>query len=319
MKILAPLSSADEVERIIKAGADEIYCGVIDSELNSKFKIPIVNRRPYAASNLHSFSELEEVVKKSHDSGKPIYVTMNEPIYSDKQYEFVAENMKRFCKAEVDAVIISDVGLLQYIKDEGYDINVHISTCASTYNYEAVNFYKDMGACRIILPRHMTIKEINELKAKNPELEYEILILNTNCQYDDGYCTYEHSLGNYSRKPGYQGGGCGAIQNIKTYYKKGELKNGNALDISEKYREHQRSLGNTCGACFLGKMNLSEIDALKIVGREYIIERKEKDIKFLLKVREIINNSCTKDDISTEVKGFFKDIYKRDCMEKCYY
>lgn len=320
MKILSPLSSEREIERLIKAGVDEIYCGVIDEELNSKYKIPNINRRPYSTANMRSFNQLKEVIEKSHDAGIPIYITMNETVYTDKQYDFMEANLEKFCEYKADAVIVADAGMLQLIKDKGYDINVHMSTCASAYNYETVNFYKDMGASRIILPRHMTVNEINELKAKNPELEYEILILNTNCQYDDGYCTYDHSLGNYcNKKVGFHGGGCGAIQNIKTYYKKDDFKNGKVPNIAAQYGRHQRSLGNTCGACYLGQLNLSEIDALKIVGREYIIERKEKDIKFLSKVRDLVNSTSDQEFIRKAVKRYFKEIYNRDCMERCYY
>lgn len=318
MKILAPLGALDEVDRIIKAGADEIYCGVIDDEVNAKYKIPIINRRPYRVSNLNSYDELKEVVDISHAAGKNVYVTMNEAFCSDEQYEFVAECLENMCRAKADAVIISDIGLLQFIKDQGYDIQIHMSTCSSIYNYEAVNFYKDMGATRIILPRHMTIDEINELKMRNPELEYEMLVLNSSCQYDDGYCTYDHSLGNYVRNSNFAGGGCGAIRNIKNYYKKGSFTN-NAPDIAEKYRERQRTLSSACGACFLGKMNLSEIDSLKIIGREFITSKKEKDIKFLSKVRDIIDASSNAGDIKSDVMRIYKEIYNKDCMERCYY
>lgn len=319
MKILAPLGSLDEIDKIIEAGADEVYCGVIDGEVNVKYKIPIINRRPYRVSNLKSYDELKEVVNISHASGKNVYVTMNEAFCSDVQYEFVAECLENMCKAKADAVIISDIGLLQFIKDQGYDIQIHMSTCSSIYNYEAVNFYKDMGATRIILPRHMTIDEINELKMRNPELEYEILVLNSNCHYDDGYCTYDHSLGNYVRNVNFVGGGCGAIRNIKNYYKKGSFANSKAPDIAAKYRERQSSLSSACGACFLGKMNLSEIDSLKIIGREFTISKKEKDIKFLSKVRDIIDTSPNPHDIKSDVMRIYKEIYNGDCMERCYY
>ena len=319
MKILAPLGQVDEIERIIKAGADEVYCGIIDDEINSKFKIPIINRRPYRVSNLKSFNELKEVVDKSHYYGKNVYVTMNETICSDEQYEFLAFNIENICKAKADAIIISDIGLLQFVKDQGYDIKIHMSTCSSIYNYEAVNFYKEMGACRIILPRHMTIDEINELKMRNPELEYEMLVLNSSCHYDDGYCTYDHSLGNYVRNAGFAGGGCGSVRSIKNYYKKGSFTNEKRPDIASKYKERQMSLSNACGACFLGQMNLSNIDSLKIIGREFIIEKKERDIRFLSRVRDIKNKSSDPTNIKAEVMEIYKDIYNKECMEKCYY
>lgn len=319
MKILAPLSSVDEVDRLVKAGADEIYCGIIDKETNSKYNIPIVNRRPYKTSNLDNFSAMEEVIKRSHDSNIPVYVTLNETVYTENQYEFIEKNIEKLCELKADAVIIADIGVLQFIKEKNYNIKVHMSTCSSVYNTEAVNFYKDMGACRIILPRHMSIDEINNLKKKNPDVEYEILMLNTNCQYDDGYCTYEHCLGNYTREEGYRGGGCGAIQNMKMFCKKGAFKEGKAPDIIGQYKKRQRSLANTCGACGLKNIDLTDIDSLKIVGRAYTVEKKVKDVSFLYRVRKLISEDLSDDILRREIKDIYKEIYKRDCEEKCYY
>ncbi|MBE6052284.1 MAG: hypothetical protein E7214_17020 [Clostridium sp.] len=319
MKILAPLCSINEVEGIIKAGADEIYCGVIDNEINSKYNIPIINRRPYKTSNIDSFKELGEVITRSHDLGVPVYVTLNEAVYTEKQYDFIEENIEKLCELKADAVIVADVGVLQFIKDKNYDIKVHISTCCSTYNSEAVNFYKYMGACRIVLPRHMSIDEINRLKKSNPDMEYEILMLNTNCQYDDGYCTYEHCLGNYSREIGYKGGGCGAIQNMKMYCKKDAFKDGNAPDIIGQYKKRQRSLPNTCGACGIKSIDLTDIDSFKIVGRSYVLKKKVKDVTFLYHVRNLIKENIGQATLKNEIKNIYKEIYNRDCEEKCFY
>lgn len=319
MKILAPLSSLKEVNSIIKAGADEIYCGIIDEQLNSKYKIPAVNRRPYSIWNLNSFNELKEVVKKSHYKGIPVYVTLNDTVCTNDQYGFIEENLERFSKFRVDAVIVSDVGLMQFIKEKKYRFSVHVSTCASTYNSEAVNLYKDMGASRIILPRHMTTDEINDLKSKNEDLEYELLILNANCQYDDGYCTYEHSLGSYTKDSAYGGAGCGSIQNMEYIYRKEEYKDKKLPDIIGEYKKRKSTFISTCGVCRLANLNLTDKDALKIVGREFVLSRKEKDIKFLYKVRELIKSCSDKDIIIKATKGFYKEIYGKECNDKCYY
>ncbi|MBQ3414332.1 MAG: U32 family peptidase [Clostridia bacterium] len=247
-----------------------------------------------------------------------VYVTLNEPIYTEEEFNYIEYNLKKFCELGVDAVIVSDLGLVSYIKEKKYKINIHISTCASIYNAEGVQFCKKHGASRVILPRHMTIDEINGLIKKDSNIEYEVIVLNTNCQYDDGYCTYEHSLGNYIKDPSFEGGGCGAVEQMKVFLKKGHSSD-LLLDIEGEYRRRQRTFNQSCGVCSIARLSKMGVDALKIVGREYVTEKKVKDVEFLYRVRKISETCNDESDLIKLVKSEYLKIYNKKCYDRCYY
>lgn len=318
IKILAPINSLKEAEKVIEAGADELYCGVIDKELIKNYKIPFVNRRPFSNCNLNSFDELQQVVDYCHARKVEVYVTLNEPVYTEKQYQYLEENLKYFCKLGVDAVIISDFGLLNFIREKKFNIKIHISTCASIYNEKGVDFCREYGASRVVLPRHMTLKEIKDLTKDKKDIEYEVIILNTNCQYDDGYCTYEHSLGNYTNDSSFQGGGCGAIEEIKVFIKKGASKS-SIPDIESEFRKRQKIFNSSCGVCALQQLEQAGIDSLKIVGREYITEKKVKDVEFLYRVIKLVKKYSDNIKLKDFIRSEYEKKYSRKCNSRCYY
>lgn len=318
MKILAPISSIEEVGKIIEAGADEVYCGVIDSELRKRYKVPFINRRPFDNCNLPSFKELQEVVDYCHERNVQVYVTLNEPIYTEEEFNYIEKNLQFFCKLGVDAVIVSDFGLVNFIKQKRYKIKIHISTCASVYNAQGVEFCKEHGASRVILPRHMTIEEISKLTKGDRDIEYEVIILNTNCQYDDGYCTYEHSLGNYTKESSFQGGGCGAIEEMKIFMKKGSSSN-LIPNVEGEFRKRQMTFNSSCGVCSISQLQKIGIDSLKIVGREYVTEKKIKDIQFLYKARKLLEEYDKEAVLKELIKGEYIKSYNKKCNSHCYY
>lgn len=318
MKILAPINTLKEAEKVIDAGTDEIYCGIIDKDLTPKYKIAFINRRPFDECNLSSFDELRRIVEYSHKRNVQVNITLNEPMYTDQQFDYIKYNLEVFCHIGVDAVIVSDLGLVNYIKEKGYKIKIHISTCASIYNAEGVKFCKKYGASRIILPRHMTTQEINSLISVNKDIEYEAIILNTKCQNDDGYCTYDHSLGNYTNDSCFVGGGCGNLNEIKTFIKNG-VSSELLVDFEGEYRRRQRTFHRSCGACSMKQLSKAGVNVLKIVGREYSTERKIKDVIFINKVRAHLENLDKENNFNEIIKGEYLKIYDRECKDGCYY
>ncbi|MBR0350460.1 MAG: hypothetical protein IJH76_01325 [Clostridia bacterium] len=94
MKILAPISSLKEVEKVINAGADEVYCGIIDKKLTEKYSLPFINRRPFDNCNLSSFNELKGVVDYCHKRNGSslifrIYDIINISMYYKRYFYYV--------------------------------------------------------------------------------------------------------------------------------------------------------------------------------------------------------------------------------------
>ena len=118
LKILSPIDSSRETEKLIEAGADEFYCGLIPEEWNKKYFPASIDRRP-KGSHLKSFEELKEVINISHRHGVPVYLTLNEHYYTDKQYPLIREFIEKAISLNIDALIIADLALLLFLKKEG--------------------------------------------------------------------------------------------------------------------------------------------------------------------------------------------------------
>ncbi len=194
MKITAPVNKPEEVEKIIKEGAGELYCGVMPAEWKNKYtNIVSPNRREWTSANLSGFDELKEVVNIAHACGVPVFLTVN-TFYTQEQYPLILRQLTEANRIGVDALIAGDLGLLALLKKEGLNIDIHISNIGTAFNSETVAFYKELGAKRIILPRQLMVDEIVDLVKSESGIEFEVFGMNSGCKNIDGFCTYQHGI-----------------------------------------------------------------------------------------------------------------------------
>jgi len=355
VKILAPVNNSKEVEKIIDAGADEIYCGVLPHNWKEKFtNIASSNRREWQAANLPNFCQLQEVVDIAHSNNIPVYLALN-ALYTKKQYPLVFEQVEKSKKIKVDALIVADLGLLLSLKREKIDLNIHISTGGTTFNSETAKFYEELGASRIVLPRHLNIKEIEQIVKSCPSLEFEVFILNSGCKNIDGFCTFQHGvneilhgqLWNLPKKLNIDRHLLNLIRRLPRKLTQ-VLKAGifgidspcllnykislipDSINIS---RKQERSIlknissgfnlpsgVDTCGVCRLAELKRIGVYGVKIVGRNYSTDKKIKDTILLrTSLSYLENNYCDTKEFSIFVKKSFKQIYKMGCGDLCYY
>lgn len=355
MKILAPVNNPKEVDRIIGAGADEIYCGVIPSDWMSKYtNVASVNRREWVTANLNSFFQLKEVINIAHSSNIPVYVTLN-ALYTKSQYPLLLNQVKKFEEMKVDALIVADLGLLLTLRKEKIDLDVHISTGGTTFNSQTAKFYEQFGISRIVLPRHLKVEEAEEIVKKCPAIGFEVFILNSGCKNIDGFCTFQHGINeilhkqmwnlpkklNFDRhflnilrrlpknlvkniKTDIFGVDSACLLNYKVFFsqlfvnltkKEKQLIKKNISDNFSLF-----SGIDTCGACRLSEFQDIGICSVKIVGRNYSTEKKVKDVKFLKTILSCLENrSLDKQKFKEHVRSTFRRIYKLDCGKLCYY
>jgi putative protease len=88
----------------------------------------------------------------------------------------------------VDALIISEPGMLRLMQSLAPQLPVHLSTQANTTNVEAVRFWRDQGVRRIILARELNLKEVGEIAKAVPEMDLEIFIHGAMCMAYSGRC-----------------------------------------------------------------------------------------------------------------------------------
>ena len=218
MKIFSPLDRVEEVEPLIEAGAEEFYCGVLEETWYNSYPVISINRRPAGKGHFRNFKELKEAIDIAHKNSVPLFFTVNEHYYTKKQLPLVKDYIQKAIDAGVDALIVSDYGLLVMLPDINAKINlvrkfgrsfkprhkgrgllskgvkIHISTGGTVFNWRTARFYQELGACRITLPRHLTLKEIKEIVKRIPELETTLFVFNSRCINIDGFCTFQHGL-----------------------------------------------------------------------------------------------------------------------------
>ena len=154
MELLSPAGSFQKLKYAIYYGADAVYTSGKKFGLRAKSK------------NL-SNEELEQAVHFCHLKQKKIYVTVN--IFAhNSDIEQLPDYLIFLQKINVDALIISDPGILLLVKKYAPNIPIHISTQANITSWKSAEFWCKMGADRIILSRELTISEIKEIKKRVP-------------------------------------------------------------------------------------------------------------------------------------------------------
>ncbi|MEG0872415.1 MAG: U32 family peptidase [Clostridia bacterium] len=173
-ELLAPAGSLDKAKIAFLYGADAIYAGTAKLSLRSRAELNI--------------DSLEQTCKYAHSIGKKVYVALN--IYAhDEDYEAIEEEVKKLDFVGADAIIASDVGVIETIKKIAPNMEIHISTQANTVSLHSANFWYKYGAKRIILARELSkdkIKYIMENKAQG--LEVEMFVHGAICYAYSGRC-----------------------------------------------------------------------------------------------------------------------------------
>lgn len=186
-ELLAPAGSFEAAKAAIKAGADAIYVG---------------GRMLNARMNARNFtdSELEECVRLCHGRGIKLYVTVNTAVY-DKELKEAVAYLDTLYKLGVDALIVSDIGLVSLIKDRYPDMELHASTQASGHSLRCAQAFAKMGFSRMVCARELSKSEIKELCEKSP-IEIEQFVHGAMCVSQSGQCLASAVMGGRSGNRG---------------------------------------------------------------------------------------------------------------------
>lgn len=195
MKKIELLSPAGDLERLkvtLLYGADAVYLGG-----------KLYNLRANATN--FSLEDLKEGCQFAHKLGKKVFLTLN-IVFHNEDILGVNDYIRDVVEAGIDAFIVSDLAIIRYIKQHHPQVEVHLSTQASTMNYEAALFYKSMGVDRIVLARELSKDEIKEIIDK-ASIDIEVFIHGAMCTCVSGRC----SLSNYVTNRDANRGGCSQV------------------------------------------------------------------------------------------------------------
>ena len=174
LELLSPAGDMNKLKTAFYYGADAVYIGGKSMSLR-------------ALAGNFTDEEILQAVKYAHAIDKKVYVTVN--IFGrNGDIEKAEEYFKFLEKAGVDGAIVSDTGLIYLARTVAPNLPINLSTQANTLNYKTVEFWKNQGVKRVILARELSLKEIDEIHKKVPDIEIETFIHGAMCIAYSGRC-----------------------------------------------------------------------------------------------------------------------------------
>tara|TARA_R110002124_G_scaffold124083_2_gene283075 strand:- start:78851 stop:79846 length:996 start_codon:yes stop_codon:yes gene_type:complete len=176
MELLCPAGNLPALKTAIDNGADAVYIGMKDD----------TNARHFAGLNFND-GKLAKAADYVHQHGKNLHVAINtfaHPGGEDRWRKAVDNAVAIGC----DALIIADLGILDYAATKYPDVERHVSVQASTTNLEAIKFFKNNFAVeRVVLPRVLSVQQVRQL-AKNSPVKLEVFAFGSLCIMSEGRC-----------------------------------------------------------------------------------------------------------------------------------
>ena len=252
-ELLLPAGSKEKLDYAIHYGADAVYLGMVDFSLRAMRK-----------GELITIDNLKECIELAHSMNKKVYLTLNIFAYNNDIKKMI-ESAERINDAKPDAILFSDFGVYNLIKKYMPEIPLHVSTQTNILNYEAVKFWQDLGAERVVLSRDLSLDQISEIKNKVPDMEYEVFIHGAQCVSFSGRCLISDYMTKGERKANH--GNCS--QSCRWSYKLvEETREGEYFDIEENGQgTHILSPKDLALINYLPELIDIGIDSFKIEGR----------------------------------------------------
>ena len=189
VELLAPAGDMNKLKTALHFGADAVYVG------GSQFSL---------RANAKNFGEKElaEAVEYTHKLGKKIYVAAN-VFANNSDFVGLKDYFVSLQKIGVDAVIISDPGVLALCREVAPNLEIHLSTQANTTNKYSAKFWAEQGVKRIVLARETSMADIREIREFLPEqYEIEAFVHGAMCIAYSGRCLLSNALTGRSSNKG---------------------------------------------------------------------------------------------------------------------
>ncbi|MCL2196204.1 MAG: U32 family peptidase [Treponema sp.] len=249
IELLAPAGDFSRLKTAFYFGADAVYLGGKEFSLRAK-------------SSNFSDEEITEAVKYTHALGKKLYVTVN--IFArNNDFDEIEKYAKFLERAGVDAVIISDLGVLKIFRTLT-SLEIHISTQANVCNSRAAMQYVELGAKRIILARELPVKDIKEIcESLEGKADIEVFVHGAMCMSYSGRCL----ISKYMTGRDANRGDCAHPCRYK-YVLQEEKRPGEYFSVEED--DNGTYIMNSRDLCLINKLNeLADagVASFKIEGR----------------------------------------------------
>lgn len=248
-----PAGNIEKMKYAYAYGADACYLGLVDFSLRTMRKGELITRE-----------NLKYATDAARALNKKAYLTLNIFAY-DEDIKSLEESIEIIKNANPHAIILSDFGVYRTVRKYMPDIDLHISTQTNILNIEAVKFWRDMGATRVILARELSLKQIEAIKKAVPDIEVEIFVHGSQCMSYSGRCLLSDYMTKGERKANH--GGC--AQPCRWSYKLlEETRPGKYYEIVQDERgSHILSPKDLCLVRYIKDLQNIGVDSFKVEGR----------------------------------------------------
>ena len=234
VELLAPAGNYQALIGAVNAGADAVYLG------GDKF-----SARAYADN--FTTQEIIKALRYTHLCGKKLYLTLN-TLVKENEFSLIYDYLRPLYESGLDGIIIQDLGVWRYVRDNFPDLPLHASTQMTITGVRGASLLKKSGASRIVPARELSLNEIKDIKEKTG-LEIECFIHGAMCYCYSGQCLFSSILGGRSGNRGR------CAQPCRLPYK---------VSGAELY---PLSLKDMCTIEYIPQLISAGIDSFKIEGR----------------------------------------------------
>ena len=247
-EVLSPAGTLEKLKVAIDYGADAVFVGGQAYGLRSR------------AGNF-SMEEMQEGINYAHERGAKVYVAANMVTHEGNEIGAGAW-FRELRDMGLDAVIVSDPALIVICATEAPGLEIHLSTQASSTNYETFEFWKELGLTRVVLAREVSMAELAEIR-KRTSVEIEAFVHGAMCISYSGRCV----LSNHMSHRDANRGGCS--QSCRWKYNLYDMPFGQERRSlkGEIPEEFSMSAVDMCMIENIPDMIENGVDSLKIEGR----------------------------------------------------
>ena len=176
MELVCPAGNLPSLKAAVDNGADAVYVGFKDE----------TNARHFTGLNFteHSF---EKAIRYAHDRGRKIFVAIN-TFPQNKGFVRWQAAVDQAAAYGVDALILADMGVLDYASERWPDLRRHLSVQASVTSATGIAFYQqNFGIQRVVLPRVLSIMQVARVITDSP-VPVEVFGFGSLCVMVEGRC-----------------------------------------------------------------------------------------------------------------------------------
>lgn len=177
LDLVCPAGSLTALKAAVDNGADCVYIGFRDG----------TNARNFAGLNFDANAAYEGI-RFAHAAGAKVLVALN-TYPQTGNWQRWQDAVDQAAGLGVDAIILADLGLMQYAAENHPQLRRHLSVQGSATSYEAINFYQaQFGISRAVLPRVLSLAQVEQLR-RHTSVEIEVFGFGSLCVMVEGRCT----------------------------------------------------------------------------------------------------------------------------------